>query len=212
MKITTTIYEILHSELINVGKNEFFNDNQISFYDDKHAFIKKIMRLDDDVKKIIDMRFFQNIKLYENDSDKAFKQTFLNRFLNRQIAFQTVEVFSSQVVYVLLSRFEFINTLFNNLNEFVKNKHEAESTNESTDKTDSRQLFTTLPQDEVNLDVDNTQLRYGDENTISRNKNVGESSQNNVSTTHNLDNLIKTHYLIDEVFNDFDKKCFLQIW
>lgn len=204
--------DILQTELINDGHNEFFNNNQLTFFDDKFAFIKKTMRYDSDVAKIVNRMFFQEVSLNNPVSDKKFKQTFVNRFLNRQIAFQTVEVFSSQVVYVLLTKIDYLNSIYDDLDMYIQGKTQSDGDDTSTDQSDNRVLMSTLPQDQVNLNVDNTQLAYGDENTISRTKNQKTGNQKNTSSAYNLDNLIKTQYLLEEVFTEFDKKCFLQIW
>lgn len=212
MKTTTTLLEIYQSELIYRGFNEFHSKNQLTFFSNEHAFIQKIMMYDDDVKKITNEVFFKNVILKNVDSDDIFKQTFLNRFLNRQIGFQTMEGFISQVVYTTLANYDYISTLFDNLYDYVDGKKESETDNTLIDKSDNRYLESELPQREVNLNVDNTVLDYGDRNTISRNKQDRTGNEKSVATDLNIDNLIKSNNLIDELFDKFDSKCFLQIW
>ncbi len=48
-KHTTTLMDILRSELIKRGENEFINDGRLTFFDDKYAFIEKVAKFDDDV-------------------------------------------------------------------------------------------------------------------------------------------------------------------
>lgn len=98
-KHTTTVFDLLKSELIRAGESEFYTNNRVVFFDDEHSFIKKIMKYDNDVEEIVTRMFFQGEKLLSPESDKQFKKAFVNRFLNRQISRQTVEDFSSQVVY-----------------------------------------------------------------------------------------------------------------
>ena len=120
----------------------------------------------------------------------------------------------------------------------------------STD--DNRSANATLPQSEVNINVDNTNLNYADENNISRNKNtnfnetdtngnsetksngnrnsdytgltdgLSDSERNaqsdNTSNTKSLtksyllDNLKTIHDMKEQIYNTYDKKCFLHIW
>lgn len=120
----------------------------------------------------------------------------------------------------------------------------------STD--DNRSANATLPQSEVNINVDNTNLNYADENNISRNKNtnfndtdtsgnsetksdgnrnsdytgltdgLSDSEHNaqsdNTSNTKSLtksyllDNLKTIYDMKEQIYNTYDKKCFLHIW
>ena len=120
----------------------------------------------------------------------------------------------------------------------------------STD--DNRSANATLPQSEVNINVDNTNLNYADENNISRNKNtnfndtdtsgksetkssgnrnsdyngitdgLSDSERNaqsdNTSNTKTLtksyllDNLKTIYDMKEQIYNTYDKKCFLHIW
>lgn len=61
---------------------------------------------------------------------------------------------------------------------------------EETDVNENRTATATLPQSEVNLNVDNDELKYADENTITKTKDVKKSideSQSDTDTTHQTD-------------------------
>lgn len=212
MKTTTTLYEIIHAELIYRGHNEFFNKNQLSFYDNDYAFIKKIMRYDEDVEEIVNDKIFQNVSLETESSDKDFKKTFINRFFNREIAQQTLEAFSSQVVYTFLMREDYLNLLYDELEDYIQGKTTNDEEGKSKEKTDNRSLSSDLPQNEINLNVDDTVLNYGNENTITRTKTEKEDSRKSEQRQFNLDDLLKTKDLLEEIFIDFDRKCFMQVW
>lgn len=206
--ITVTIFEILKGELHNAGFSEMVNNHQITFFNDKYAFIKKVMNYDDDVVNIVNVIFFQGLSLENSDSDKAFKRDFVNRFLHRQIAFQTVEVFTATLCAHFISNLDYLNEIYTNINKYIKNEKEDNRT--TTHQTDDRDLMSTLPQTEVNLNVDNTVLDYGDENRISRRKET--HSDTGSSSEYSLDNLLKTKNLKEQIFLEIDKKCFLQVW
>lgn len=57
-KHTTTLMDILRSELIKKGENEFINNGRLTFFDNDYAFIEKVARFDDDVYNIVTSRFF----------------------------------------------------------------------------------------------------------------------------------------------------------
>lgn len=58
-KHTTTLYEIIESELQRLGLNEFVNNDRIHFNDSKHSFMQKMLYFDDDVKQIVDHMFLK---------------------------------------------------------------------------------------------------------------------------------------------------------
>lgn len=112
----------------------------------------------------------------------------------------------------------------------------TESTSIGNTTSDNRQARTDLPQSNINLDVNNTVMRSANENDISRNKqdntqnnkdeqtSINETENKDVSESHSegvtnsttkayqLDELFKTHGVLDQVMNVFDVKCFLQFW
>lgn len=217
-RYTTTLMEILQSELQNRGHNEFVNKGHLSFNDSEFAFIQKILRFDDDVHNIVNRTFFKGFKFNDERIDRYFKEAFVTRFLDREINRQTVEAFASQVLYVTLTREDYIFTVFGsemqkyleqhtetisedrgkaleNATEQGQTKqrqqqktheqheeeshetHEDEEHADGTTTNDNRNAESTLPQSEVNINVDNTNLDYADTNTISRDKGVSSDDK-----------------------------------
>lgn len=214
MKHNTTPYSIIKSELLNSGHSEFVNKekNQLVFFDDDFQIIKKIMRYDDDVKKIVNEKIFQNLTLETTESDNHFKQTFINRFLNRQFNRQTLEMFSAQIVYTFLANENYINYLYDDIDDYLKNKQITDSSGDSEKQNDYRYLTSSLPQNEINLNVDDTELDYGDTNTIARTRDKNTEQSDSSNERFDLDTLIKFNGLFEQVFNKFDENCFLQTW
>lgn len=218
-KHTTTLMEIIQSELINNGFNEFVNDGKLTFDNQEFQFIQKVLRFDEDVKKIVDNIIFKGFKFNDERIDRYFKQSFTTRFLDREIGRQTIEAFASLVLYETIIREDYIFTVFGsevykylenhvdydlketgnmNENEIQNRTNEETQTSTENEKNDGevnttgsnissdRELTSSLPQSEVNLDVDNDVLLYGDSNTIAKNKTNttnDETSNSNRDTT-----------------------------
>ena len=240
-RYTTTLMDILKGELQKRGFNEFVNDGNLTFNDKSYAFIQKILRFDEDVKDIVDDIIFQGFRFNDDRIDRYFKQAFVTRFLDREINRQTVEAFGTQVLFFTITHEDTIYTVFGNeLYKYLENHVDFNSdeignmiSEDTSDRdmkghntTDNRELTSSLPQSQINLNVDNDMLDYGDDNTISKNKN---DSTNNESTktngtqdttgntksltkTYLLENLDKIYTMRERLYNDYDKKCFLQIW
>lgn len=206
----TTLMYIILSELIEAGFNEFEETNKIIFFDDDKQFIKKIMKYDSDVQIIVNEKVFQGESLKVIDHDIHFKKTFINKFLNRQIGRQTIEDFSTQVLYTFFLYEEYINLVYSDLDKYLTRHSENNVDGNRSGINDMRRLSSDLPRDNINLNVDDTILNYGNENTISRDKHQEDNQQSSISKSYNLDDLKNSKALLKPVFNEFDRNCFMQ--
>ena len=196
--------EIIQSELQIQGHNEFVNNGHLSLFDNEFAFIQKVLHYDEDVQKIVNNKFFKGFKFTDERIDRYFKESFVTKFLDREIGRQTVEAFASQVLYVTLTHEDYIYTVFGSElqkylenqseskslsvgkalenaieqgqtkqrqqnkdhNEYVDNTHNTHSDtskNEGGSTDDNRSAEATLPQSNVNIDVNNdvqTKLKF----------------------------------------------------
>ena len=229
--ITTNLYNIIESELQKNGLNEYFNDGKITAFDKNFSLYHKMLAFDEDVSRIVTDVLFNGFT-FSVEVDPLFKKMFTQRFLNREINRQTVEAFTGKVLYTTYAYQTYIETVFTDLLAYANNEATTTQNNlnhnvsvnvaDGTTISDGRQLESDLPQDNINLDVDNTVLDYGNRNSISRNKNkndqtntnTSDGTQNNtsVASVKNLEVLIKSSGVLDELFNIYDKACFLQTW
>ena len=228
MAVTVTLSDYIKSELINQGLSEFKDTNgKFIFFDEQQQFITKMLTYDEDVSDIVD-RLFTGLSLTNRENDMHFKKTFLMRFLNRQINFQTVESFRVALLSTFLMNQHYMNTVYNDLDNYITqsqiNANTTKQTNEQrTDGSttaDNRQAYAQLPQNNVQLDVDSTIMESANDNTISRNKqtnqqeNTGETTGESRSEnkSYQLNELLKASTIMENIFNEFDRKCFLQVW
>lgn len=226
--ITTTLYNVIRSELIKEGFNEFVNDDgELIFFEEESQFMTKILNYDSDVQTIVE-KLFTGASLTIRENDEHFKKTFLYRFLNRQINFQTIESFRISLLSTFLMNQHYINTVYADLDNYINQTQINENTNKQTNEqqtdgfttTDNRQAYAQLPQNNVQLDVNSTIMESANDNTISRNKQInqqentgettGESRSENKS--YQLNELLKASTIMENIFNEFDRKCFLQVW
>lgn len=293
-RFTTTLNEYINSELELIGQDEFIDsDGNLIIFNEEFQFIQKILKYDDDVHNVVTNKIFKGYKLSNDSVDRYFKKAFITRFLDREIGRQTIEAFTSQLLYVTLTHQEYIETVFGSeyhkyfeqhvdyntdtvgntveqstehgetkqtQNTNTKDTHSDQSntTHSDTSSTngqttsDDRSAEATLPQSEVNINVNNTELNYADTNNISKNKGTSssevDSSGNSVTTssgnrnsdfagltdglsdsernaqsdntsntkslskTYLLDNLKTIYDMKEQLYNTYDKKCFLHIW
>lgn len=229
--ITTNLYNIIESELQKKGYNDYFNEGKITAFDKNFSLYHKMLAFDEDVSGIVTNVLFNGFT-FSTEVDTLFKKMFTQRFLNREINRQTVEAFTGKLLYTTYAYQTYIETVFTDLIAYANNEAMTTQNNanhnvavnvaDGTTISDGRQLESDLPQDNINLNVDNTVLDYGNRNSISRNKNkndqtntnTSDGTQNNTSVAivKNLEVLIRSSGVLDELFNIYDKSCFLQTW
>lgn len=220
--------ELINSELQKQGKSEFVKDGHLVFFDEDEQFIQKIMKYDEDVEKIVTDKFFKGFTFQNEKTDHDFKKTFVNQFLDREIMFQTVEKFRSQVIRLTLQHEKYIETAYEKYQELLTQESlhedqqdtESNTTQDSTNTTDNRNLRSTLPQDEINMNIENTEMSYADENSIDKQQQkgnetgnqTGKEQGNSKDNNYNVETLKSLQNIFKDIFEIYDRYCFLHVW
>lgn len=219
-KATITLYEYIQSELIKKGLNEIVNDKgELVYFNKGYQFTNKILSFDKDIEEIMNELFYNN-KLKEIEHDKHFKKTFLLRFVNRQINRQTIESFQFELLNTFLTNKDYMNRVYQDLEKYIQtvneNKQFNQQKNDGSTTTDNRSAMQDLAQNQVNIDVDDTTMEYATDNTIARNKQRNEQQSEGETLSDNkiyqLDKLFQSSNIMEQLFLEFDRKCFLQVW
>lgn len=211
-KATTTLMDILQSELINDGHNEFFNNGHLTLFDDDFQFIKKVMRFDLDIQKIVTKKFFGGFIFSNGLTDLFFKKLFINEFLHREHNSQTLEIFATKNISLCMSYEAYLTELITNLAKYILMTSDNTSDSEQLATTKYRNLYADLPQNMINLDLNTDTLDFATNNTISNTQNKTTGNVNTKNQQYNLDNLLKSRDLLTELLKEFDKKLFMQRW
>lgn len=206
--------EIMQSELLKQGIDEVYtpDGNQLVLFDDDNSFIQYCLWYTDDVKAITNHVFFKGVKL--DAGDDLFKRAFLNRFLSHEIGYQTMERFSSVLISCLLKWLPQLNIFFSDLDKYLEAYSESQGDSKSAGTHDNRMLESTLPQSDVNLDVFDDQLTYGDNNSISKQRDENQSTNNNQSKQYSYQTLEQflNNQFLENCFRDIERKCFMKVW
>lgn len=216
MKTTASLMDIIQTELINNGLNEFVNKvdgvTQITKNDDKFTFIRKVAQYDGDVQAVVNRTLFMNFKFKNETTDLFFKRSFITRFLDRQIANQTVDLFANHLVSFSILNEAFIDNLVMNFEKYLNGDSSTDTKNTSNEKDGHNDANITLPQDNVSLDLTKNTADYADTNDIYRAFADTVATGNNHSNGYNTDVLDKMAEQWDNLMYRFDRKLFLQIW
>ena len=214
MKTTASLMDIIQTELINNGLNEFVNKvdgaTQITRNDDRFTFIRKVAQYDDDVQAVVNRTFFMNFKLQNDKADLFFKRSFITRFLDREIANQTVDLFANHLVGQMITDEPFIINLYENMDKYlisyndntnVNNtdsisdvKNENETNSNATSNSDTHDGFNRanadLPQDNTDLDLNKNSVDYANNTDVNRGYNNNKSNTVNNEQVNTKSNTV----------------------
>lgn len=210
-KYTVTMFEYFKSEFQHMGLSEISSVKNGVNIIDPHGlgFINRMIAYDNETQLIMDNKLYHGAKFTNVEADINFKKAFLNRFLNREIKFQTIEVFSGKLISMSLEQDLLISKYFSSdLEKYLDSTSESNNNNDSV--SDNRNIVSTLPQSEINLSLEDPDLTYADNNTISKQKNTSNGTSSN--SNYSLSNLNELYKMRNMILDDFDTKLFLQIW
>ena len=184
---------------------ELEKDKDIYRYDNlenlssRTSEMTRILKFDETVKDITTETIFTGLHLDYGDSD--FKKLFIQHFLNREIKWQTLELFQSKIAATFLMNQDTLNFYYSEIDRLLthsnvndsentgNNESESITTGYNTSKTDNvsdnRSISASMPQDQYNIDVENHIAHNADSNDISKNKNVSETEANNNTSQTN---------------------------
>lgn len=216
MKTTTTIEEILRSEYDKFGGDDFFNPKtgQLLEMGDKFALIKRISYFDDDIYKLCNYALFTDYVLDSKECDRYFKRMFVNHFLNREIAFQTIDLFRVKLLACLMADNKYLSNIYDHFNDIFQGGNNSQD--EQTQETDgkNKNANQTLPQDNASIDL----TKFEDDFPYADTVNADHSNQKVVTRgTHATQSFnVNVANELEKVFNmeldRLDLKLFLQIW
>lgn len=212
-KVTTSLSDIMQSELIKDGFDEMVDkEGNLVFYDDNFSFIQKVLRFEPEVEKVVTSRLFGGLTFESELVDKIIKRLFIVRFFDREIAQQTLEAFSLQVQRVSLTYETYINESILNISKYVLGQSETTSSGDSENENNRRSLNADLPQDNINMSLQNDVLNFATTNDISKDLSKGKNNNETISNRYDFNNLLKSKNILNNIMDEYDKKCFLQRW
>lgn len=237
MKTTTTIEDIIRVSAKRSGYNAIIDENGLfRLQGQRTNLIQQINDYTQFIQDVTNKEIFGYYSFKNEDVDRFFKRAFLLRFINREIAFQTVDIFRPKLISKMLINEQWLtevyvhfDDIFNGLDTGSQDStnHSLTETNQTTDQHTTardRNAKVTLPQDNTNLDLENNLVDYADEtnfdnskqdvNTVSHgtSETNAQAHQQQQSNSSKIEVLQALNNLYDEKLKEFDKALFLQIW
>ena len=209
MKTTTRLYDIIYGELER-HKGEIYRSNNQIIFNQANLMRKTLEYKDPNFVIMLELNLFYGTSTI--NQRQRFEREFLQRFINRVIKFQTVDLFSSYLASFVSEYQELINYTYDKYDMLVTAQVETVTNNNSTSTNKSNSIYSNLPQNQINMNLDIDTLDYADDNTISKSRATSSGTDRSTSSAYDIEALSKISALKEQIFKDMDNLLFSQIY
>ena len=209
MKTTSRLYDIIYCELERHRAEIYRSNNQIIF-NQANLMRKTLEYKDPNFIKMLEVNLFYGTSTI--NQRQRFEREFLQRFISRVIKFQTVDLFSTYLASFVSEYQELINYCYDKYDMLVTGQVETVSNNNSTSTNKTNSIYSNLPQNQINMNLDIDTLDYADDNTISKSRATNSGTDRSTSSAYDIDALNKISALKEQIFKDMDNLLFSQLY
>lgn len=209
VKTTTRLYDIIYGELERHRAEIYRSNNQIIF--NQANLMKKTLEYKDPnfIKMLQESLFYGTSNINQRE---RFEREFLQRFINRVIKYQTFDLFSTYLASFISEYQELINYCYDKYDMLVTGQVDTVSNNNSTSTNKSNSIYSNLPQNQINMNLDIDTLDYADDNTITKSRGTNSGTDRSTSSAYDIDALSKISVLKEQIFKDMDNLLFSQLY
>lgn len=209
MKTTTRLYDIIYGELERHRAEIYRSNNQIIF--NQANLMKKTLEYKDPkfIKMLQETLFYGTSNINQRE---RFEREFLQRFINRVIKYQTFDLFSTYLASFISEYKELINYTYDKYDMLVTGQVDTVSNNNSTSTNKTNSIYSNLPQNQINMNLDIDTLDYADDNTITKSRGTNSGTDRSTSSAYDIEALSKISSLKEQIFKDMDNLLFSQFY
>ena len=209
VKTTSRLYDIICGELDRHRVEIYRSNNQIIF--NQNNLMRKTLEYKDPkfIKILQENLFYGTSNINQRE---RFEREFLQRFINRVIKYQTVDLFSTCLASFISEYQELINYTYDKYDMLVMGQVETVSNNNSTSTNKTNSIYSNLPQNQINMNLDIDTLDYADDNTISKSRATNSGTDRSTSSAYDIEALNKISALKEQIFKDMDNLLFSQLY
>ena len=209
VKTTSRLYDIICGELDRHRVEIYRSNNQLIF--NQANLMRKTLEYKDPnfIRMLQETLFYGTSNINQRE---RFEREFLQRFINRVIKYQTVDLFTTYLASFVSEYQELINYTYDKYDMLVTGQVETVSNNNSTSTNKTNSIYSNLPQNQINMNLDIDTLDYADDNTISKSRATNSGTDRSTSSAYDIEALSKISALKEEIFKDMDNLLFSQIY
>ena len=188
VKTTSRLYDIIYGELERHRAEIYRSNNQLIF--NQANLMRKTLEYKDPnfIRMLQETLFYGTSNINQRE---RFEREFLQRFINRVIKFQTVDLFITYLASFVSEYQELINYTYDKYDMLVMGQVDTVSNNNSTSTNKTNSIYSNLPQNQINMNLDIDTLDYADDNTISKSRSSNSGTDRSTSSAYDIEALNK---------------------
>lgn len=172
------------------------------------------------VQAIVNQTIFGKFHFSNQDFDTFFKKAFMNRFLDREISPQVLDVWRQRLVSLCIVNDQYLSNIYEHFADMFSNHglnhSETDTTNSKVGTRNNRSAHRSLPQDTAELSLDDDIVQYPDYTDYDKSRDnddtTGKSVTDSTSDHFSPEVLEKLNNVYEKKLDEFDRKLFIQIW
>lgn len=213
MKTTTSLLDIIEAKAHRLGYNAIRDEKgYFRLADDNTSIMSQVARYTDFIKECTQDEIFGGYSFKDQSTDIFFKKMFLAKFLNREIKFQTLDLFREKLVYMMISNEQWFTNVYLHYNDMFNAQGLTGGTSEAHESDETRGANATLPQDNTGLDLGNDIVDYADNTLYNKHKQDQNGKTTSNQRNYNASVIEKLNNIYNRKLDEFDAELFLQIW
>lgn len=218
--------------MIKAGLNEFEVNDRL---DRDASFIFRLINEKPDTIPLMKTAIFSVFNFSNADLDNWFKLSFLYKFYNRQIKYQTIELFKTNLLGWMHINKKYLEVVWDNYDDIILGNSRTENeskvvdqkngtrTNLNKNKSQDRSATSDLPQNKINLDVTDNILPYASNNRVAflsseqsgsatdTNNGLTQNTGNTKSYSFDAEKVLFAQSIFQSQFKQLDKALFLGV-
>lgn len=212
--MTVKLYSILTSLIDNAEIETHFisNFNQL-YYNNPNYNISRLLneyeKEGNELRPLVQYYVTYGLQILKDDRIR-FEKELLNKFYNRKIKTQTIDLWNNLLIGFVSEHQDIIKNMYN-IDDWLKGKSNTKTTSDSKGENRTNNINSSQPQTQVSVTLNDDSIGYADDLTI----NKGKSNNSNVSTyqseSHDFKTLIDYQKITNEFWNKLDLALFSQV-
>ena len=200
--MTVKLYSILTSLIDNADIETNFTNkfNQLYHNNPNYNISRMISNYEEDGNELVYLvQYYLTYGLhFLGDNRKRFEKELLNKFYNRKIKVQTIDLWNNLLVGFVSEHQDIIINMYNS-HDWLTGKSNTKTTSDSKGENRTNNINSSQPQTQTSVTLNDDNIDYADDLSI----NKGKTSNINVSTYQNENNDLKSLIDYQKITNDF---------
>lgn len=209
MKTTTRLYDVIRPAFINYKNANKGNAQIMNYTTFNDNFMVELAVESETMTNLLKYNVYQG--LFSILSDKVgekFMYEFTQRFLNRTIKFQTIDLFKLHFFAEVKARKAIIEGVYGNDENLIQGVETTKTVSDSKGTNNGTATSSSLPQAMTNID----NVDFADSLDQNENKDESHSEQTGINSSHSIKNVQDFSQMKVELFTQLDRKLFSQIF